>query len=1529
MASLCNGTPVWDTNLTWYNTWPQFTDCFQSTVLVWVPCGWLWLTSPFYLYYLLNVTPTSLSSYWKYYMKMMVCGLLVLVSALEIIRASSEEHAGNFSANYIAPILKTITFVYVMVLLFLERRKGLTTSGVIFIFCVLLTVAAVVPFYTNIIQEEYDVDMFKFCMFYVYFALVIVELILSCFAESSLQDKRASPEVSASFLSRITFWWANSLILRGYKKVLTENDVDDLHPRDLSANNVPRFLSAWEKEVSRDHISLAHVEHDVAYSKSNGVSVEDCNERTPLISRSTSNKDIKDPPSTDKKLRGKISLMKVLWKALGFEFLQSQIWKLFYDLLYITNPLLLGELINFTEDKASPSWRGYALGVILSCSILIQSLSFQATWHQSYSMSLRFRAIVISAIYRKALTMNIQSRRESTVGEIVNLMSVDTEHIRLMIQWFWGSWSSVLQMVLALYLLFNTLGLAMLAGLGLMVVIMPLNYVNMTFWDKFQSSVMKFKDNRMKIINEVLNGIKILKLYAWEPSFKGKITDVRENELKGLWKISILHAMMMFIFTLAPYLVTLVTFLTYIYTAPGHYLSPKTAFVAVALLNNLRFAMLVLPEIIADFVRANVSIKRIEKYLNSGDLDDNSVQRSNRHGEAVAVTDATFIWNEEMGPTLKDINLKVKTGQLVAVVGQVGAGKSSLISAMFGEMHKSKGQVCLKGKLAYVPQQAWIQNDTLQNNILFGKSMDRERYDEVVECCALTPDLEMLPGGDMTEIGERGINLSGGQKQRVSLARAVYNDADIYLLDDPLSAVDSHVGKHIFDKLICSKGLLAKKTRILVTHGIHWLPEMDSILVMTSGQISEKGTYEELLQHNGPFAQFLQTYLLESRDNNDDDPEEMEMKRMVLQRLVSVTSEEDTEDGVKVARLKSLTESLEKSYEMKKRKKDLKEEVKQESKLVEEEKVEEGKVPWRVYGVYARAVGMGFLIFCSLLYVVYQAASVTSSIWLSQWTDNPDLNNLTFYPANSSQRLEKNNYYLGVYGGLGVMQAVSMLTFTFLWGFRSVHAARVLHHGMLANILQAPMSFFDTTPTGRIANRFSQDIEAIDTLMSHLIEITFNTFLMVLSCVIVIAYSTPIFLAVVVPLFIMYYFILVFYIGTSRQLKRIESKTRSPIYSHFGETLSGASVIRAFQEQSRFIRASEERVDKNQRFNFYSFSAQRWLGFRLELLGNVILLAASMFAVSSRDSLSGGIVGLSVSYALQITSNLNWLVRAVTDLETQVVSVERVKQYSGIESEAGWSIPDQRPDAGWPQQGVVRFLDYSTRYRQGLDLVLKCITCTVNSGEKVGIVGRTGAGKSSLTLSLFRLIEAAGGEINIDGVDVSTLGLHDLRSKLTILPQDPVLFAGSLRSNVDPFNQYSDGDIWRALEHAHLKKFVDTLPEGIEHECSEGGDNMSVGQRQLLCLARALLKKTKILVLDEATAAVDMETDDLIQQTIRSEFKDCTVLTIAHRLNTVMDYDRILVLDNGCVCEFDTPSSLLQQPDSIFYSMAKAAGLTS
>ncbi|KAL5019773.1 hypothetical protein ScPMuIL_002665 [Solemya velum] len=911
---------------------------------------------------------------------------------------------------------------------------------------------------------------------------------------------------------------------------------------------------------------------------------------------------------------------------------------------------------------------------------------------------------------------------------------------------------------------------------------------------------------------------------------------------------------------------------------------------------------------------------------------------------AITVTGGTFTWDKTVAPVLKNINVDVPTGKLIAVVGQVGAGKSSLLSAFLGEMEKIEGKATLKGSVAYVAQQAWILNETLQNNILFGKTYDKKKYNKVLESCALGPDLEILPGGDQTEIGEKGINLSGGQKQRVSVARAVYNNADVYLLDDPLSAVDSHVGKHMFQKVIGSTGLLRNKTRVLVTHGIHWLPMVDMVVVMEDGRISEMGTYEELLSHDGPFAQFLKTYLTQAKDDDEEDDEEdpeiQKIRTQILERVDSVTSDGKTTSADEIdktsIRRRKFRQSSESSSGMarsisrvdKKGDKDLDEPKpsKPGDKLIEEEKSETGKVKWHVYLTYSKAMGKFSSIVIFLLFTLYQASAIVANVWLSEWTDDSYLKTHQ-NESNTTEYQDKNNLYLGIYGALGGAQAVFVLLYSLLFATRMVYAASILHYGMLSNILKCPMSFFDTTPIGRIVNRFSRDVETVDNNLPMTIRQWLNTFFAALSTLIVISYSTPIFLAVVVPIAALYVLIQRFYIPTSRQLKRIESTSRSPIYTHFSETISGASTIRAYGQQDRFIDESLKRVDKNSIFYFAGIASNRWLGFRLEFIGNFIVLAAALFAVIS--DVSGGMVGLSVSYALQVTGALNFMVRLTSELETNIVSVERVKEYSENETEAPWIEPFRRPPHDWPDEGKISYQEYSTRYRKGLELVLKEISFDIDSGQKVGIVGRTGAGKSSLTLSLFRLVEAASGSISIDGQKISEIGLHDLRTKITILPQDPVLFSGTLRRNLDPLNMYLDNRIWQALEQSHLKKFISELPDQLEHECGEGGQNLSVGQRQLVCLARTLLRKTKILILDEATAAVDMETDDLIQQTIRTEFKECTVITIAHRLNTIMDYDRVMVLDAGKIKEFDNPETLLQDKASAFYLMAKDAGLTS
>ncbi|OWK07987.1 hypothetical protein Celaphus_00008578, partial [Cervus elaphus hippelaphus] len=869
-------------------------------------------------------------------------------------------------------------------------------------------------------------------------------------------------------------------------------------------------------------------------------------------------------------------------------------------------------------------------------------------------------------------------------------------------------WSNVLQIILAIYFLWAELGPSVLAGVGVMVILIPINGVLATKNRAIQVKNMKNKDSRLKIMNEILSGIKILKYFAWEPSFQNQVHSLRKKELKNLLRFGQLQSAIMFLLYLTPVL----------------------------------------------------------------------------------------------------------------------------------------------GSVAYVPQQSWIQNGTIKENILFGSELDEKKYQQVLEACALLPDLEVLPGGDMAEIGEKVFGTRGDPKG------ATYQNSDIYILDDPLSAVDAHVGKHIFNKVLGPNGLLKSKTRILVTHSIHFLPQVDEIVVVGNGTILEKGSYSTLLANKGLFAKNLKTFVKHTgpedeatvnEDSEDDDcglvpsveeiPEDvasLSMKRENdLRRTLSRRSRSSSRH------LKSLKDSLKiRNANILKEE----EEPVRGQKLIKKEFVQTGKVNATVKSTiqkkkkvpFMRAIGWCSIVFILLAFVIYYVAFIGSNLWLSAWTSDSKIYNGTNYP--SSQR----DMRVGVYGALGIAQAN-------IWSvYGCNHASNILHKQLLNNILRAPMSFFDTTPIGRIVNRFAG----------------------------------------------------IFYVSTSRQLRRLDSVTRSPIYSHFSETVSGLSVIRAFEHQQRFLKQSETAIDTNQKCVFSWITSNRWLAVRLELIGNLIVFFASLMMVIYRKNLTGDTVGFVLSNALNITQTLNWLVRMTSEIETNIVAVERITEYINVENEAPW-VTDKRPPEGWPSKGEIQFSNYQVRYRPELDLVLRGITCDIKSTEKIGVVGRTGAGKSSLTNCLFRILEAAGGQITIDGVDIASIGLHDLREKLTIIPQDPILFSGSLRMNLDPFNNYSDEEIWKALELSHLKSFVAGLQAGLSYEVTEGGDNLSIGQRQLLCLARALLRKSKILIMDEATAAVDLETDQLIQMTIQTEFSHCTTITIAHRLHTIMDSDKVMVLDSG------------------------------
>ncbi|XP_047989436.1 multidrug resistance-associated protein 1 isoform X3 [Leguminivora glycinivorella] len=1506
------GSKFWDSNLTWHTDNPELTECFEKTVLIWVPCIYLWLAAFLETYYIISSKERNIPWNPLNISKLIITSLLIVLTFADLgttVHRFSRQEEDVFNVDYYTPIVKILTFSLSATLLYYNRKYGMRASGVLFFFWLFLVIAGIPQLRSEIILHNQKRDdenvQYAFVSYCLYYSLAVVMFLLNCFADLPPRDtpykyeKNQCPESASGFPSRLTFSWFDPLALTGFRRSLTEGDLWALKPPDSSKEVVPKFDKFWERSVRKMEVSN---ETRATYSKTSAsVNFKPESERKPA------------------------SILPAMCLTFGPQFLFGSTLKLANDLLMFVSPQLLKYLIAFIGDKNTPVWKGYLYAVALLVCASIQTMLLAHYFTRMYFVGMRIRTALTSAIYRKSLRMSNAARRESTVGEIVNLMSVDAQRFLELTAYLNMIWSAPLQITLALYFLWGILGPSVLAGLAVMIVLIPVNGVIANRVKSLQIKQMKYKDERVKLMNEVLNGIKVLKMYAWELSFQDQILKIRNKEMHVLKQTAYLNSATSFIWSCAPFLVSLMSFGCYVLVNDTEVLDSKKAFVALSLFNILRFPLSMLPNVISNIVQTSVGIKRLNKFMNCDELDMNSVEHDPKEPNPLVMENGNFSWGDKDAElTLKNINLTVPKGHLVAVVGAVGSGKSSLLSAFLGEMNKISGRVNTNGSIAYVPQQAWIQNATLQDNILFGKPLAQQKYSDVIGMCALKPDFDMLPGGDQTEIGEKGINLSGGQKQRVSLARAVYYDADTYFLDDPLSAVDSHVGKHIFDKVLGPNGLLKDKTRLWVTHNVSYLAQTNLVVVLKEGEISEVGSYQQLLEKKGAFAEFLLHHL---SDTERTSPEELDEIKDVLQNKLG------TEFKDKLQRARSLSESASESDQAatgdrsgsvkRKTPEATPAELKEKNKLIESEKAETGSVKWSVYKHYLMSVGVMASVVTVLMNLVLQVFQVGSNYWLAVWSNDPEM-------IDNSTGLvdkEKRDLYLGVYGGLGVGQAFTSFFTDLIPSLACLKAAMFVHASLLDNVLKAPLQFFEVTPLGRILARFSKDVDVVDESLP--LETTDVLYCMfeVLGTLFVISVSTPIFLVVIVPVGILYYIIQRFYVSTSRQLKRLESVSRSPIYSHFGESITGATTIRAYGVTQRFVEESERGVDHNQSCYYPSCIANRWLAVRLEMIGNLIIFCAALFAVLGRNDVDPGIVGLSVSYALQITQTLNWLVRMTSEVETNIVAVERIKEYAETQQEAVWTV-EKGPGSTWPETGALQLEGLTLGYRAG-EPALRGVTCAVAPRDKLGIVGRTGAGKSTLTLGLFRIVEAISGRILIDGIDISTIGLHQLRSRITIIPQDPVLFSGTLRMNLDPFDAYSDDDIWRSLEHAHLKNFVQGLSAGLRHEIAEGGENLSVGQRQLVCLARALLRKTPLLVLDEATAAVDLETDELIQKTIRSEFASCTVLTIAHRLNTIMDSTRVMVLDKGQLVEFAPPEQLLQDKNSIFYGMAKDAGLVS
>uniref|UniRef100_A0A8B9QDR9 Multidrug resistance-associated protein 1 n=1 Tax=Apteryx owenii TaxID=8824 RepID=A0A8B9QDR9_APTOW len=1048
--------------------------------------------------------------------------------------------------------------------------------------------------------------------------------------------------------------------------------------------------------------------------------------------------------------------------------------------------------------------------------------NFEKQWRKEMQKSTTGLKVVIILT---ALTLANSSRQNYTTGEIVNLMSADTQQLMELTVNLNLLWSAPFQILMAIIFLWQELGPSVLAGVAVLLLVIPINALIAAKVKSLKKSQMRYSDQRVKLLSEMLHGIKILKLYAWEPSYQKKVMSIREREVDVLKSSGYLATYSMLTLTCIPFMVSLAAFGVFFHVDEENVLTASKVFTSISLFNILRLPLFDLPSVISAVAQTKVSLSRLEDFLYAEDLNPEDL----------------FIFH----------------CSLVAVVGQVGSGKSSFLSAILGEMEKLEGTVQRRGSVAYVSQQAWIQNAILQENILFGSNLNRPYYEQVLKSCALLPDLEQLPNGDQTEIGERGVNISGGQKQRVSLARAVYSNADLYLLDDPLSAVDVHVGKHLFEKLIGPSGLLKSKTRILVTHNLTLLPQTDLIIVMEEGRISQMGTYQELISKRANFAELTQVFATENRS---EETTLVKGERIYLLCFLSSFPFHSSFQKIFLLPFLDMNRIIPRKHRMK----------------------------MAVVLKYLQAFDWRWVWLTIAAYLGQNALAIGQNLWLSTWTaETAKVNNFTEWK-------QLRNYKLGIYSLLGFMQGFLVCCGAYVLSRGSLSASQALHHQMLDSVLHLPLQHFETNPVGQIINRFTKDLFVVDVRFHYYLRTWLNCTLDVIGTILVITSASPLFVVVVIPLGYLYFTIQRYYIASSRQIRRLAGASHSPVISHFSETLLGGSTIRAFGHQESFIRKNNDVVYENLVYFYNNIISNRWLSVRLEFLGSLMVFFAALFVVLAGNTVNSSTVGLSISYALNVSNGIV--------LVFLLFSIERVCEYTKMDKEEPW-IMSKRPPMGWPERGIVEFINYKAQYRKDLGLALNNVSFQTRSKEKVGIVGRTGAGKSTLTNCLFRVLEGSGGKIIIDGIDISTIGLHDLRGNLNIIPQDPILFSGTLQSNLDPLEKHSDLELWEALELCNLKDFVQSLPKKLLHEISEGGENLSVGQRQLVCLARVLLRKTKILVLDEATASVDTETDNLVQSTIRREFYNYHFKNVWLPLNTLVFRPT----------KFDSPNTFLPQ----------------
>ncbi|XP_011138357.1 multidrug resistance-associated protein 7 isoform X2 [Harpegnathos saltator] len=1286
--------------------------------------------------------------------------------------------------------------------------------------------------------------------------------------------------------SKLLFHWVTPLMEKGVRGLLNNSeDLFDL-PDQISTNTISHKIDKYLYDTK---------------SVSNGIE---------------NNSEIPLHPNV-KIITKKVTLFYLLHQCFGWEFYAVGILKFIADSSSFMGPILLSKLIGFIEDKNEPISHGYLYASLIIISAIIGAF---CNTHFTFWMSvvgLKIRSAVITLVYRKTLhSSNIDLNHNFNFGEIVNFMSTDSDRLVNSCPSFHTLWSIPLQLFVTLYLLHQQIGASFLAGVAFSIVLIPINKIIANKIGKLSTKLMEYKDQRVRLVGETLRGITTIKVNVWEEHFLRSIFKLRESEIKYLRGRKYLDALCVYFWATTPVIIAILTFATYVLF--GNKLDAKIVFTSMALLNMLIGPLNAFPWVLNGLTEAWVSLKRIQRMLDLPDMDTSVYYTDITPDVDLLLQNVTFIINNprnnnivtDASPkiaampsssaenkksvtfesddvfALHNINMSVQKGQLIGIMGKIGSGKTLLLDGILAEITKTTGVIAVnddhKG-FGYVKQNPWLQRGTIRDNILFGKPYDHNKYKNILKACALTSDLNSLPEKDLTAVGEAGNTLSGGQKTRISLARAIYADKDIYLLDDILATLDVKVAKHVFQQVIL--GLLRNKTRILCTHQTQYLIHADLVIEMSKGKIINQGKPSDILPD-------LEDYLLSMESIESDLDVRMSIK--VPPTEIKLTGNDEIDP------------------------------------LLDKEVVEKGTVHFSVYTCYIKAVGQYLAISILLSMILMQSSKNITDLWLSYWVTHTNTTTINSTDTSTVKKLHRyydnysphdTNYYLTVYSLLAVANSVFTLIRAFLFAYGGLQAAITMHRQLLKTVVRAKTMFFDIQPLGRIINRFSSDTYTVDDSLPFIANILLANLFGLIATIIVTAYGLPWIFLILAPLVPIYHWIQNHYRLTSREVKRLSSVTLSPLYAHFNETLSGLASIRAFRTVPRFKQENELLLEASQKTQFASVAASQWLALRLQFIGVTLLAGVSIMAVLQHqyNIADPGLIGLAITYALSVTGLLSGVVNSFTETEREMIAVERMKQY--LDNVPTENTMGDNPPYAWPSQGVVEFREVILKYRDHLVPSLKEVTFVTRPAEKIGIVGRTGAGKSSLLTSLFRLTEITSGNILIDNVNIQTLQLKALRSRLAIIPQNPFLFSGTIRENVDPLDQYTDLHIYKALEKCKVHSLVYRLG-GLGAVLDEGGGNLSAGQRQLFCLVRAVLHNAKIVCIDEATANVDQETDKFIQATIKSSFQSATVITIAHRIRTIMHCDRVLVMGDGQVLEFDEPNLLIQNADSYFYHLA-------